>query len=205
MPSRRTMHERTRQRRHRIGLILHAALLGALVLSLPRYALAPPNLSSNAVVVDTATTITNWDTTGVNSTTEQTVRAQITNMDQNVLLTFPQKGTLTYAATAETLSTTWKFWTDGDGVSSTGIQAGGSYGGVSYATQGLNAFASAANLANPGVVITLVGADKNVYIYITSRGINAEDFGSNSDSTEAPDASTSYSASMQMQIEWPVP
>ena len=53
--------------------------------------------------------------------------------------------------------------------------------------------------------MTYVDPDEVSLFQLTISGTNAEDFGSDSDSTEAPDDSSSYEADMEIELTWPVP
>ena len=86
---------------------------------------------------------------------------------------------------------------------------GGSYGGTPYANQGqatgstdTTHFVTSSALMNPGVVVTQIPPDETVILYIKSRGKNAQDYGSNSDATEVPDAGTNYEAAMEIRLTY---
>ena len=148
--------------------------------------------------------LNSWDNSIAGTENDHVVRIVIRNLDRDVLLTMDRADPLKHRNTNDLLATTYRFVSDGDGFTSSGIQVGGSYGGVPFSQQGHGTFVSAANLMNPGVVVTFAGGDNKVRIFHTSRGRNAEDFGSNSDLTEAPDAGK-YEGRMKIRMTWPVP
>ena len=98
--------------------------------------------------ISAPTVMTNWDSGGSNSTTQQTLELEIKNMDEDILLTMVQADSFTEKSAADVLSTTWSFVTDGDGLTESGIQSGGSYDGTSYSDQGRSNFVSSGSLMN---------------------------------------------------------
>ena len=180
------------------------------ILCLPPLARGPKiKFWGNVVEVAAPTALTNWDTTGANSTTVHYLSITINSVDENILLDFTQKDPLKHKQTDETLTTTWTWWTDGNGTTTTGVITGGSYGGTPYANQGqatgstdTTHFVTSSALMNPGVVVTQIPPDETVILYIKSRGKNAQDYGSNSDATEVPDAGTNYEAAMEIRLTY---
>lgn len=131
----------------------------------------------------------------------------------SVLITVLSISDLTNTVTGDTLATTWQFITDGDGTLDAGVETGGSYSGVTFFAMGHNtgteSFVSTTAFMNPGVVFQSgssgkKGLDDKGDITLAARGLNAEDFGSNNDATEAPDVGD-YEANLQLMLTWPVP
>jgi hypothetical protein len=154
---------------------------------------------------------TNWpdglatvNNTLAGATNDSIAGATISFINQNLLVKNLTIENLKQSSSGEVLLTTWQITSDGNGTTTSGIQAGGSYGGVSYATQGLNAFVSGTDFMKPGLVVTYAGGDSRCELNITSRGLNMEWYGLDSDLTEAPEPGR-YTAVLTFRMTYPVP
>jgi hypothetical protein len=140
---------------------------------------------------------------------------EVKNIDDSssnsVVITVQSVEDLTNTTTGDTLLTEWQFSSDGDGTADAGVATGGSYGGVPFTdmghSTGTDNFVSSGAFLNPGIVFSTgdsgkKGLDDKGELTVTSRGLNAEDSGSDDDATEAPDVGD-YEANIQLLLTWP--
>ena len=127
----------------------------------------------------------------------------LTNVD--VRLTATSVGKLTLSSPMQQLATYYKITSDGAGVSYTGFksnQSGDGVGTFLYVGGGCAEWETANGtaqtfLTSSGKTITHVDRDGQVLLTASARGLNGEDLGSASDSTEAPDVGT-YQAALTL-------
>lgn len=146
--------------------------------------------------------LSTWNTSSSTTDSDWTVRYRIININQNFSIrALSPPSPLTNAKASETLTTYWLF--NGDEYSAAPARTGIYPNLASYASQGYNNPVSASAFMTLVYVRDVGGADNTMDIYVTSRGVNAENFGNNSDLTEAPDSGT-YTTSLTLRITYPV-
>ena len=120
-------------------------------------------------------------------------------MNQNLRVHAPTQTVLTHTSTGETLATYCRIDSDGDGSSANGFGTLGSWGvgHYLYIGGGTTAWETQEGLTPQvflknatGQKIDQQNDDGNVLVTVTVRGVNGEDFGDNSDQTEAPNVGT---------------
>ncbi len=140
--------------------------------------------------------MSDWDNTTIGTTNDSV--ATITLSSLGSLFTTVRVssiGDLTHSTVgAETLTTTWKFSTDGDGSAASGV--------VETATTqalGHNTYVASGSFLSTWVDVIQVSGDTDAVFTITSHGENPYDFGAASDSTEAPVPGT-YTADLALEV-----
>lgn len=140
--------------------------------------------------------MSDWDNTTIGTTNDSVATITLsslgslfTNVRVSTIgdLTHPTVGT-------ETLTTTWKFSTDGDGSAASGvIETAGTQ------ALGHNTFVASGSFLSTWVDVTKVGGDTDTVFTVTSHGENPYDFGASSDVTEAPVPGT-YTADLVLEV-----
>lgn len=134
--------------------------------------------------------LSSWDTDTSTTDSDWTVRYRINGINANFTLSTLTPATdLTNSKASETLTTYWLFTADeysASGPARTGV----SPTLATYTAQGYNNPVAAASFVTSVSVTDAGTGDNNMNFDVTCRGINSEDNGSSSDSTEAPDSGT---------------
>ncbi|MDA1190783.1 MAG: hypothetical protein O3A46_03755 [Candidatus Poribacteria bacterium] len=136
---------------------------------------------------------TSWNDALTGTANDYTVVYEIDQINSSFTLSVLFIESLGSDLAGNALTTTWKFSTDGNGTSATGV--------ISDATnqaKGLDTFVSSTAFLSGDVTVTKVGSDKNVDLTITSRGRNPNNNGMSSDSTASPDEGT-YTALLDLR------
>jgi hypothetical protein len=104
-------------------------------------------------------------------------------------------GDLTHSTVgAETLTTTWKFSTDGDGSTASGVVETGTTQALGH-----NTYVASGSFLSTWVDVTQVAGDTDTVFTVTSHRENPYDFGNASDATEAPVPGT-YTADLVLEV-----
>jgi len=140
--------------------------------------------------------MSDWDNTTIGTTNDSV--ATITLDSLGSLFTTVRVssiGDLTHSTVgSETLTTTWKFSTDGDGSSSSGVVESGTTQALGH-----NTYVASASFLSGWVDVTRVSGDADTVFTITSHGENPYDFGNDSDATEAPVVGA-YTADVVLEV-----
>lgn len=145
--------------------------------------------------------LSTWDTDTSTTDSDWTVRYRINGINTNFTIsTNGVPSALTSSKASETLTTYWLFTADeysASGPARTGV----SPSLATYTSQGYNNPVAAADFVTSVSVTDVGSGDNNMNFDVTCRGINSEDNGSSSDSTEAPDSGT-YTTSLTLRITY---
>ena len=140
--------------------------------------------------------MSDWDNTTIGTTNDSVATITLSSLGSlftNVRVS--SIGDLTHPTVgSETLTTTWKFSTDGDGSAASGVIESGTTQALGH-----NTYVASGSFLSTWVDVTHVSGDTDTVFTIPSHGENPYDFGLDSDSTEAPVTGT-YTADLSLEV-----